>query len=86
METIEVLKLELKPYKDTLVIDPLNRVIKLHDVIFDEDDYYWVFECKGELYYISCTLEWIPLKGHIPNEKYERLVNVWNLNNKVKAI
>lgn len=86
MVTLEELKRELKPFKDTLVIDNLDRVVRLVDVIFDEDDYYWVFDRKNRLYHSSCVLEWIPLKGYIPEEKYDRLVRIWNLNNEVKAI
>lgn len=88
METIEKLKLEVEPYKNTLVISDLNKVMKLHNVMFDESDeeFYWVFFYKDRKYFSSVLLEWIPLKGYIPKDKYERLVKIWNLNNNSKAI
>lgn len=77
---IEELKEQIAPIKNTLVIY-LFSVVMLVDVIEGEDDYYWLFEtdsgCKKQ---VSCLLDFVPLKGYIATEQYERLVYFWDLN------
>jgi hypothetical protein len=81
MTTLESLKQELEPYKDTLVIDELWTVAKLIDVIDGDDDYYWVLiSPKRGKYHATCVGKWIPLKGKIDDEDYERLERIWKLN------
>jgi hypothetical protein len=86
MEMLTKLKAELEPFKNTLVIDNLDNVVRLVDVIDDEDDYYWVYDSKQGIYHSSCVGEWIPLKGFVEQKKYDNLVYMWNLNNIEKAI
>ena len=86
MLTLEKLKTQLEPYKNTLVIDDFDSISRLVDVIEDEDDFYWVYDSKNGIYHSSCVIDWIPLKGFIEQEKYERLVYTWNLNNEYEAI
>ena len=86
MATLAELKAELKPYKNTLVIDQCSHVSRLVDVVFAEDDYYWVHDRKNKLSYQSCVGGWIPLKGFIDKNQYERMVRVWNLNHSEQAI
>ncbi len=76
----------LEPFKNTLVIDDFDKVVRLVDVVDGEDDYYWVYDCMQGLYHSSCVGGWIPLKGFVEQEKYDRMVRIWNLNNKEKAI
>jgi len=86
MATLAGLKVELEPFKNTLVIGDFFEVVRLVDVKENEFDYYWVYDSwKGESYG-SCAGRWIPLKGFIKQEDYERLLFVWNLNNIEKAI
>jgi len=87
MVTLEDLKNELEPYKNTLVIGLYQEVMRLVDVIEDEVDYYWVVDTyKGILHYSCCGCGWIPLKGFIKDGDYDQLVRIWNLNNEEKAI
>lgn len=86
MITLEDLKTEVEPYKNTLVIDDFDTVVRLVDVIDGDDDYYWVYESRNRIYYSSCVGGWIPLKGFIEQEKYDRMVRIWNLNNIEKAV
>lgn len=86
MITLEDLKAEVEPYKNTLVIDDFDTVVRLVDVIDGDDDYYWVYESRNRIYYSSCVGGWIPLKGFIEQEKYDRMVRIWNLNNINKAV
>lgn len=86
MITLEDLKAEVEPYKNTLVIDDFDTVVRLVDVIDGDDDYYWVYESRNRIYYSSCVGGWIPLKGFIEQEKYDRMVRMWNLNNINKAV
>jgi hypothetical protein len=44
MPTLSQLKDKLEPFKDTLVIADFDRVVRLVDVIEDEDDFYWVYD------------------------------------------
>lgn len=86
MNTLEDLKAEVEPYKNTLVIDDFSRVVRLVDVIDGDDDYYWVYDSEKGIYYASCVGGWTPLKGFIEQENYDRLVRIWNLNNIDKAV
>lgn len=86
MITLEDLKAEVEPYKNTLVIDDFDTVVRLVDVIDGDDDYYWVYESRNRIYYSSCVGGWIPLKGFLEQEKYDRMVRMWNLNNINKAV
>jgi hypothetical protein len=81
MNTLETFKKELEPYKDTLVISDFDAVVRLVDVIDGEEDYYWVYDTYKGIVNASCVCGWIPLKGFIPEDDYNRLKNVWNLNN-----
>ena len=85
MATLESLKKELEPYKNTLVIDNF-QIVRLVDVVDGKNDYYWVYDGYRGEYWSSCVMDFIPLKGFIDDKKYSRLVNVWNLNNIEKAI
>lgn len=86
MVTLESLKEELEPFKNTLVIDGFDKVVRLVEVVDGEEDYYWVYDSIKGLYYSSCVGGWIPLKGFVEKEQYERMVRMWNLNNIEKAV
>ena len=86
MITLEILKQELEPYKNTLVIDVFEDVVRLVDVIDGDDDYYWVYDSREGVRHSSCVGSWIPLKGFIKEEDYNRMVHIWNLNNVDKAV
>jgi hypothetical protein len=86
--TLEDFKKEVEPYKNTLVLNYVEfTVVRLIDVVERDDDYCWVMDHCGEgIFYLSCCLGFISLKGVIPVEDYERMVSIWNLNNEIKAI
>jgi hypothetical protein len=84
MVTLEQLKEEMEPYRNTLVLDYFE-VCRLADVIDGGDDYYWVYDTKRGTVHSSCVGSWIPLKGVLPEQDYSDLVRVWNLNNTHKA-
>ena len=86
MTTLADLKAELEPFRNTLVIDDFDKVVRLVDVIDGEDDYYWVYDSRKGIYHASCVGGWIPLKGFVEQEKYDRMVRIWNLNNIEKAV
>lgn len=83
--TLGSLRKEMEPYQGTLVLD-LFDVVRLVDVIDDEDDFYWVYDTKKGIVHSSCVGGWIPLKGHIQDKSYENLVRIWNLNHIKPAI
>lgn len=80
MSSLDELKAQAEPYLNTLVLD-LDKVVRLVGVVEEEDDFYWVYDSltKGT-YYSSCVMGWTKLKGSIPDEDYNRLVDIWNLN------
>jgi hypothetical protein len=87
MIELDKLKSEAEPYINTLVLDDTAKVVRLIGVDGRDDDYYWVFESSGgRIYLSSCVMGWTALKGVIPNEDYERLVRIWNLNLENQAI
>ena len=81
MLTLEELKKELEPYRNTLVLD-FCEIVRLVDVIEEPEDFYWKYErwSKGKANLSSCVMGWIPLKGNLPDEIYKSLVRNWNMN------
>lgn len=87
MTTLKELMNELEPFRNTLVIDDFDKVVRLVDVVDGEDDYYWVYDDRQQgIRWESCVGSWTPLKGFIQPDRYDRLVRIWNLNNIEKAI
>lgn len=86
LDELSVLKKHLEPYKNTLVINELNRVVRLVDVIETEIDFYWVYDTTKGFVQDSCVGSWIPLKGFLRDNDYKKLVYEWNLNHMEKAI
>lgn len=84
---LDYLRSKLVNYQNTLVISLLDDIVRLVDVIEQDDDFYWVYDSRIRgIYYSSCVGSWIPLKGHLKEDDYNRLVYTWNLNNIEKAI
>ena len=82
------LKVEAKPYLGTLVIF-LTEIRLLKDVVIDEADgepCWKNYDQNGQGHYDSCCLSFIPLKGKLNDEQYNKLVNYWNFNSDYKAI
>ena len=79
MTTLESLRKEVEPYKNTLVLD-FFQVKRLVDVIDGGDDFYWVYDTGRGIEHSTCVGSWIPLKGKIDEKEYNKLVTVWNLN------
>jgi len=88
----EAFKLEIEPYKNTLVINDLDEISCLIDVTDKfESDYFYIYDSsrlweKQEFSYQSCVGGFIPLKGFISEKNYNRMVSIWNLNHHNKAI
>lgn len=87
-DTFGELKVELEPWKNTLVLNSLGfEVGLLLDVVDLIEDYYWVIQYPREdkPHYESCVGGWIPLKQYLPERTYGRIRSVWNLNYEPKA-
>lgn len=84
--TIELLNEKLEPFNGTLVIGDFFKIVRLSGVIDGGDDYYWIYDTPKGIVHSSCVGSWIPLKGFISDDSYNRLVEVWNLNNINKAL
>ena len=85
MATYNDLRKELEPYKNTLVLD-FFEVVRLVDVVQDDDDFYWVYDTPNGIKKSSCTTNWKPLKGYLKDNDYHYLVRIWNYNNIIKCI
>jgi hypothetical protein len=85
MTQLEKFQNMVEPYKDTLVIGDLGRVVRLVGVEDGGDDYYWIYDSPQGIYRATCVGEWIPLKGKIDPHQYGRMVGVWNGNMIVPA-
>lgn len=92
---IESVKIDIKSYINTLVLDTYkNKLVRLvgvaeeYDELFDDIDLYYKYDSPEGHYYASILIGFIPLKGVIPESDYELLVRRWNYdyNNKEKAI
>ncbi len=80
------LKAEVEPYKNTLVLDGYHTLARLVGVMEGDHDFYYVVDRGEGLKYYSCVGTFIPLKGFIKDEHYNRLVYSWNLNHIEQAI
>lgn len=81
---LEILKKQLKPHKNTLVLRlGVMTVAELIDVVYDEDDneFYWVFKNNNydvdDITHESILLEWMPIKDYLPASIYEKICNHW---------
>jgi hypothetical protein len=86
-EVIE-LKNKVEPYLGTLVLF-FTEIKLLADVVedpMDEEICWKLYDKDGEFSYDSCCIDFIPLKGKLADEQYNKLVNHWNLNYTHKAI
>lgn len=80
IERIKSLNSEIELHKNELVIDN-NKVVVLMGVADGVEDFYWIYKDWDDKEYLaSCVGRHIRLKGYIPEEEYNRLVYVWNLN------
>jgi len=81
----DILRKDTEPYIGTLVLHNF-KVVRLSGL--EQDDYNWYYEfhdADGILQSITVLSGFVPLKGHIPEEDYERLIYSWNLNSYIKA-
>ncbi len=71
----------LDQYKDTLVLYMFD-VRMLRDLVDKPyDDYYWVYEDHiGNRSLASCVGRFIPLKGRLTNDEYEKLEKQFYMN------
>jgi hypothetical protein len=85
MITMDSLRAEVEPYKNTLVLDCFD-VVRLVGIAEDQSDFYYVYErFRQGIVWSSAVGGWTPLKGIIPENEYKRLVYIWNLNNDKEA-
>lgn len=80
MTTFKELNEEAKKHINELVLDNISGIRRLIGIYNGEDDYYWIFLTRKEIILSSCVVGWIPLKGYIKNEDYNKLERIWNLN------
>lgn len=76
----------LEKYKDTLVINGYE-VQALRGLDEDEIDRIYILDSTSELDIgigVLCGL--IPLKGFLPEDEYNNMVRIWNLNYEPKVI
>ena len=78
-EFLEKLKEDIKGDKDNLVLKHFD-VVRLLDVVFDDDDYYYIFKTQRGIVYSSILVSYIPLKGKIEDKDYNELERLWKLN------
>lgn len=63
-----------------LVLD-FFRVVQLIGFAEDDEDYYYIVKVVGGVeHWISCVMDLIPLKGVLPEETYNGLFRVFELN------
>jgi len=90
IDKIKYFNNEITLHKNELVIDSY-KIVRLVDVDEDAYDYYWVYDewigmMNSKLYEASCVGKHTLLKGFLPDNEYNELVRVWNLNQSEKAI
>ena len=79
---LKKLKERVENYRNTLIIDvPTFKICRLVDVIYDDEDFFWVLDTEDGVVHSSCVIDWIPLKGVLESNDYDQLVRIWNLNN-----
>ena len=90
IDKVNYLNREIELHKNELVID-MSKIVRLVDVVDGNEDFYWMYDewlgmFNSNQYLSSCVGQHIRLKGYLPDEEYERLVRVWNINQVEKAV
>jgi hypothetical protein len=74
----------VKEHDGELVID-FFRVEQLVGFAEDDEDYYYIVKgIEGIEQWVSCVMDLIPLKGVLPEDSYNRLLKVFELNQERK--
>ena len=80
MDNLTIILEEYELYKGQFVITPTNKVERLVAIGDDGEDYYYLtWNGRGITWY-SCVINLIPLKGHLRQEDYDRLVSSAKMN------
>jgi hypothetical protein len=71
---------EFEEYKGQFVINDDWKVVRLIAVGDDEFDYYWVYWDGRKITWASCCGGFVPLKGKVDDDHYQRFINMayWN--------
>ncbi len=77
--TFEDFQKEVEPYIGTLVLY-FFEVVRLMEVNQDEDDVYYVYYTKQGIVWSSVLTGFMPLKGALHKDEYDRLVEWWKIN------
>lgn len=90
LDQVISLNKEIELHKNELVIDT-TKIVRLVDVVDGNEDYYWVYDewigsGHSENYQSSCVGQHTLLKGFLPDDKYNELVRIWNLNQVEQAV
>lgn len=81
MKRLKKLFKEIEPLIDTLVIDSMNRIVKLKDVKYIDDDYYYEIENdKGDTEYLSILTSIHDIKTYLPKEMYDDILYIYEVN------
>ena len=70
---------EFEQYKGQFVIidDKVERLIGVGD---DSEDYYWLTWNGRKMMWSSCVMSFMPLKGYLREEDYNKLIRLAKLN------
>lgn len=66
-------------HKDTLVISVLE-VKLLKGLTWDKDDFYWEYETLKGTEQSSCVMDFVPLKGALPEADYAEIERLFIIN------
>ena len=81
-KNLKQIKLEVKKYKNTLVID-FDKVVLLLGYKKEPEDFYWYFESIGtnsKKYLSSCACNFIPLINQLNQKDYKNLYDTFMFN------
>lgn len=85
-ENWQLLLNDWEGYENTLVLD-YNKIGVFLGLAYDYLDYYYVVDYgkNGGVVWISCVGRLFKLKNRLPEDEYNSLVRIWNLNEQLKA-
>lgn len=66
-------------HKYTLVISVLE-VKRLKGLTWDKDDFYWEYETEKGEELASCVMDFVPLKGVLPEAHYAEIERLFTIN------
>ena len=80
MDNLTIIKDFVNKHRGELVLDTFDVVMLEGFEDVPDEDYYWIVTGEKGTYWTSCVSVLYPLKNVLPEEQYNRMLEIYNLN------